>query len=272
MRKRALVFMLVLAVIFCSCTQDRMNEKENEDSIGGTEGFMDSTQTDTDDDVSTGITFYDEEINGMKSYLVKTCDSKEDINWSEIPAAKIDEYRWVEGYEPEAYAQLVYVRGEGFICKMTCIESSPKATYKEQNDPVCLDSCLEFFAIFDGGDKYVNIEANSIGTQYLAIGKNRESRMDNIHRRMKDFPITTAAEVGDTSWSLMITVPLRALEYLYPGVSDDTYKSGFTFRGNFFKTGSAEITGAEHYGMWNPSMTENPDFHQPDYFGILVME
>ena len=49
------------------------------------------------------------------------------------------------------------------------------------------------------------------------------------------------------------------------------YINGANDRG-FYKTGGADITGNEHYGMWNEVGTENPDFHRPEYFGKFIIE
>jgi len=42
---------------------------------------------------------------------------------------------------------------------------------------------------------------------------------------------------------------------------------GKTFRANFYKCG--DMLTVPHYVTWNPVGTENPDYHQPKYFGLL---
>ena len=38
-------------------------------------------------------------------------------------------------------------------------------------------------------------------------------------------------------------------------------------RANFYKCG--DNTTKKHYLTWNPVKTKNPDFHRPEYFGLL---
>jgi hypothetical protein len=42
---------------------------------------------------------------------------------------------------------------------------------------------------------------------------------------------------------------------------------GKTFTANFYKCGD-KLT-QPHYLTWNPVGTRNPDYHQPEYFGVL---
>jgi len=42
---------------------------------------------------------------------------------------------------------------------------------------------------------------------------------------------------------------------------------GKIFRANFYKCGD-KLT-VPHYVTWNPVGTENPDYHQPEHFGLL---
>ncbi len=211
-----------------------------------------------------------EDEEEMKTYTVKTFESKDAIDWDAVPGAKVNNYRWVECREFDTTAKLVYVKGFGFVCKMTCLESNPVATYTVNDDPVCLDSCMEFFACY-AGDGYLNIEANSIGTTCIQFGESRANRV-SLRRRFKE-PFVVTPEVKADEWSLTMEIPLDKLRSLYgEHVTDELFVSGYSFTGNFYKTGGAVETGNEHYGMWNVVGTENPDFHQPPYFGTFVIE
>lgn len=206
---------------------------------------------------------------GKNVYRVTRVAKKADIEWSSVPKASIDKYSWVKCKEYEAYAQLVFAEDFGFVCRMTCVESDPAATYTKFNDPVCLDSCMEFFVIFEGS-KYLNLEANSIGTKCMGFGPNRNTR-HNVGNRLKG-GFAAIPEVGEDVWTLTYELPIDEIRIFYPNVTAETFAPGYQFSGNFYKTGGKEITGNEHYGMWNEVKTENPDFHQPKHFGIFIME
>lgn len=211
----------------------------------------------------------------MKKYIVKSFPqgvSAAEIDWSRIPVARIDTYQWLDGYTPEAAAQLVYVAGTGFILRMTCAEKDPLRRFRQYNDPVYTDSCLEFFADYTGAGAYVNMEMNACGTLLSCIGEGRGHRTpikDVCHGAI--FPLTSRIDAD--RWTVTATVSLPMLADLYgtdEGALSKTFVSGYTFRGNFYKCG--DDTAIPHYGMWNPVGTEDPDFHRPEFFGELMLE
>lgn len=200
-----------------------------------------------------------------------------EVRWDFIPTAQISAYRWLDnGYHPHAEAQLTYLPAYGFLLRMTCREQEPRAVYRQYNDPVYTDSCLEFFAawadgISIGGDRrdtrYMNMEMNANGALLSAIGTGRELRVPVRTVTGGDIP-QVEATVCPQDWSVTALIPLRVLERLY-GISAETFKPGYRFHGNFYKCG--DETPQPHYGMWSPVLTEKPDFHRPEYFGELVM-
>ena len=206
----------------------------------------------------------------MKKYIVKKfpagTDGKE-INWNVIPVARIDTYQWLDGYTPEATAQLVYVEGEGFILHMTCAEKEPLRRYRQYNEPVYTDSCLEFFCDWLGDGRYVNMEMNALGTLLSCIGPDRHDRTPIADLSDGEF-FPVKGEVSDGIWSVTAEIPLSLLCKIL-GVDSLPFGHGYTFRGNFYKCG--DETPIPHYGMWSPVGTEKPDFHRPEYFGDFIM-
>ena len=221
---------------------------------GTTPGTAAVSETETAAPAETsGIIFSDEVDGEMNVYRIKTFESRDAVDFDSVPAAKIDCYKWVDCKEYDAWAKLVYVRDWGFLCQMTCLEEDPVATYEKPDDPVCLDS--------------------SKGVCCTQIGPSREKRIPAF-RKLGGYEnlFEVNPVVEDDRWSLTMEIPLEKLQKLYRDISADTFVSGYTFTGNFYKTGGRDITGNEHYGMWNEVMTETPDFHQPAYFGKFIME
>ena len=207
----------------------------------------------------------------MKKYIVKQfpahTDSKE-INWNVIPVARIDTYKWLDGYTPEAAAQLVYVEGEKFILRMTCAEKNPLCRYHEYNEPVYTDSCLEFFCDWLGDGRYINMEMNAGGTLLSCVGPDRHTRTPITDLSGGEiFPIK--GKVKDGQWQVTAEIPSSLLCKIL-SVESLPFESGYAFRGNFYKCG--DETAVPHYGMWNPVETERADFHRPEYFGTLVIQ
>lgn len=207
----------------------------------------------------------------MKEYKIRRFATKDELlaHIAEIPAAEIDTYGWTNGKEYKATARLALSEDYGFVCKMECEESAPAAVCTEENGPVCLDSCMEFFVSFDG-KSYLNLETNAIGTKCMGFGPGRHNRI-RVNTRIPG-GFTATPEVGDSKWSVTYEVSFDEIALFYPELSAATFVPGYEFTGNFYKTGSADITGSEHYGMWSECLTENPDFHRPEYFGKLIME
>ena len=201
-----------------------------------------------------------------ETYQIRRVDHTPD--WNEIPKAAISNYRWREGYTPEAYGQVVLLDKVGFLVRMSCKEENPKATYVNENDPVCKDSCLEFFANFNpsGSESgYMNCEANALGTLLCGIGPQRAGRQKlaalNIPR-----PEIRPFKEGEF-WGYELLIPFSLLQTIY---GPQEWKSGSVIMGNFYKCG--DETAVEHYGMWNAVEWEKPDFHRPEQFGTLVLD
>ena len=207
----------------------------------------------------------------MKKYIVKRFPqgtAEGSIDWKVIPVAHIDTYKWLDGYTPEAAAQLVYVEEEGFILRMTCAEGDPKAVYRNYNEPVYTDSCMEFFCDWLGDGRYINMEINALGTLLSCIGEGRGNRTPVADLSSGEiFPVK--GEVGNETWSVTAEIPTALLCKIL-GVDAISFGHGYAFRGNFYKCG--DETAVPHYGMWNPVDTEKPDFHRPEFFGTLVIE
>ena len=196
-------------------------------------------------------------------YVVPIVDGED---FESAPKASISVYRWEKGYAPEAYAQLIRLRGLGFCLRMVAKETNPKAVYTFYNQPVYLDSCLEFFVNFNPAQPcYMNFEMNANGAFLAAIRTDRKHKTP-IHERISDLP-PVKAKIEKDSWSVTVFFSDRFIGELF---GKDTFRPGDTFTGNFYKCG--DETPQPHYGMWSPVETETPDFHQPSYFGTFRLE
>ena len=115
----------------------------------------------------------------MKEYKIKMMDHAPMCCkcWSRIEKTMIDECVWMDNYKPVCYAQVCYVKGDGFYARLTCEETNPKAVHEGFFSDVYKDSCLEMFAKWDdASDKYINIEMNSKGASLIALGADRHER------------------------------------------------------------------------------------------------
>jgi hypothetical protein len=179
------------------------------------------------------------------------------------------EVNWKKfAYKPDVAFSLGYTDNE-ILIKYYIAENWFKAEKTETNQMVYEDSCVEFFVSPDDSGIYYNFEFNGIGTCLMGSGKDRYSdRKANTEVVSKIRRITSVGtkpvseKEGKFSWTITIAIPFRVFFN-----HEITGLKGKTFRANFYKCGD-KLT-VPHYLTWNPVLTEKPDFHRPEYFGLL---
>ncbi|MBR5968823.1 MAG: hypothetical protein IK016_00605 [Lachnospiraceae bacterium] len=183
----------------------------------------------------------------------------EEIEWDAVPKAEIRLTPWAA--HPlcyPAYAQLA-VAADALHVRLFAEEAQPLSRVTEDNAPVHLDSCLEFFIEPEPGKGYWNFEANPAGAFKAAFGEGRGNRT----RLQTDVPYRSffriETEQDGTGWGIRYAVPLTLLfpEGTCPAEA----------RCNFYKCG--DETATPHFQCWNHIATPAPDFHRPEYFGTL---
>ena len=180
----------------------------------------------------------------------------ETVNWESFP------------YKPEVRFNIAWGDNEIYI-KYYVRESHVKAEKSHTNEMVCEDSCVEFFVSPSDDGLYYNLEFNPIGTALMGSGHGRHdsvradaSVVEGIRRltTMGDKPFAEIS--GDISWSLTVAIPLGT--FFHHKVDS---LAGKSFRANFYKCG--DKLSNPHFVTWSPVGTEKPDYHRPEFFGIL---
>jgi hypothetical protein len=171
-------------------------------------------------------------------------------------------------YKPEVMFSIGYSDREIFL-KYYVTEDYFKAEKTETNQMVCEDSCVEFFVSPENDGIYYNLEFNGIGTILLGTGTGRADSkraspeiISKIRRMTSVGGKPVKEQKGRYEWSITIAVPYEV--FFHHSIKD---LKGRTFRANFYKCG--DMLSVPHYVTWNPVGTENPDYHQPLYFGTL---
>jgi len=173
-------------------------------------------------------------------------------------------YPWApEGYTPDTVYELG-MNENGFTMHITTPESDPLREKTEHQQTVCLDSCVEWFVNFDPehNDRYFNFEVNANGIMSVCFRKDRYDKTPLTVEDIKSLGIRTVLNADN--WEVFYTVPFSLIEKYIPGY---TYREGMKIRTNFYKCGGE----VPHYGIWNPTGTEKPDFHLPQYFGEVTV-
>jgi len=144
-----------------------------------------------------------------------------------------------------------------------------KANYRQTNDPVYKDSCVEFFIGFDEDGTYYNFEFNAIGTTLVGYGTpgNRGHLPVTLINNIKS--LASSKTISDSAlpfeWELSLAIPFS----LFYKHSISTLK-GTTCKANFYKCG--DDLPEPHFLCWNNINADKPNFHLPQYFGTLIFE
>lgn len=191
--------------------------------------------------------------------------------WQDVPAASIDVRPWEAGGPlPPAEAKVVFA-GDRFLVQLKSWEQNLAVATHTHNGVVWLDSCIEFFLnpAPDRDHRYLNFEVNAEGVMLLGLGDGRHDRelldFDPAMFEIRaDVPALGAAAWQKPFYSMEFAIPVAFLESIYGPLA---LGAGSLMAGNFQKCG--EHTANPHYGCWNPIGSAQPDFHRPEFFGIL---
>jgi hypothetical protein len=171
-------------------------------------------------------------------------------------------------YKPEVSVAIAYGDEEIYL-KYYVKEDYFKAEMTETNQMVCEDSCVEFFVSPADDGIYYNLEFNGIGTCLAGSGTGRaDSTRINPELVSKIRGLSSAGSTpvperrGEFSWTLTAAIPAEL--FFRHKIGD---LKGKTFRANFYKCG--DKLSVPHYVTWNPVGTPEPDYHRPEYFGML---
>jgi hypothetical protein len=152
-----------------------------------------------------------------------------------------------------------------------------RAAPRAYQDPVCEDSCVEFF-FTPGTDVeagYFNLEMNCGGARLFKHQRGRGNDVQPVSeedaRRIEIYhslPEIVDPEIAEpVAWEVAYRLPVDILR-AYAAVQ--TPAPGVSWRGNLYKCGDA--TSQPHWLAWAPVNVAQPDFHRPEYFGTLVFE
>ncbi len=184
-----------------------------------------------------------------------------------LQAVELTEVAWADyPYKPLVEVKIAYTM-DSILLEFAVKEKHVKAEYRNTNDPVYKDSCVEFFLSFDGS-KYYNLEFNCLGTGLIGYG-------DAVKDKRRPLPKSTVEKVrtystihaksredGDTAWHLLLDIPF----VIFYDHAIDTLV-GTTCTGNFYKCGD-ELPDP-HFVSWNRVDHPFPNFHLPQFFGEL---
>jgi hypothetical protein len=151
------------------------------------------------------------------------------------------------------------------LLKYYVLEAETLARFKQPNDPVYRDSCVEFFIAFDN-DGYYNLEFNSLGTCLGGYGKERgksQVQPAALLRTIETYLQKTQNDGQLSAWSLTLEIPVSVFSF-----DPVTSLHGKKCRVNFYKCG--DDLEKPQFLAWSNIEWPEPNFHLPQFFGEAV--
>jgi len=149
-----------------------------------------------------------------------------------------------------------------------------RAAATEIHGEVWKDSCVEFFfAPYSAeGDSYLNLEVNCCGVPLMQHhdGPRRGTHFLDVEQCRKiELAASMQGPIGEEitepiTWTLEYRLPFEIVA-AYPEFEKPA--AGVCWRANFYKC--ADDSSHPHWVAWSPIERQQPDFHRPDYFGLL---
>lgn len=198
--------------------------------------------------------------------ILKTSEKKIGIDspeWEKAEVARVTLKNWNEDmYCPYTEAR-VLTNDEGLFVKFETDETELIYDYKNLNEDVFKDSCVEFFFKPDPENpNYFNFEINAIGTPLIGFGTGRSPL--RVRLDIPDISIfEIETEFKEQGFILKYFIP-------YSFLLSYVDKIGDYFLGNFQKC--KEKGDNPHYITYYPINTPKPNFHYPESFDKILIE
>jgi hypothetical protein len=197
--------------------------------------------------------------------------------WENIRPVDITNYMGtVPGFRPAVQAKMMY-NDENLYVVFRVKDRYIRCIAKDHNGPVWEDSCVEFFFSPDTNlpERYFNLEINCGGTplMHYNLFQEKETRILAV----EDIKMAEIAHSLPQLIDPEITEPVTwTIEYRIPFTLLEKYSTvtrpgpGINWRANFYKI--AENNSNPHYITWSVVDNLKPDFHLPQFFGLLKFQ
>lgn len=177
------------------------------------------------------------------------------------------------GFLPAVQAKMMY-DDENLYIIFLVKDRYVRCITKDFNGPVWEDACVEFFFSPDTNfpERYFNLEINCGGTplmhynvipgEEITILEINDIEMIEIAHSL---PQIIDPEISEpVTWTIEYRIPLVLLEK-YSKITHP--EPGINWKANFYKI--AENSSNPHYLTWSVVDNYKPDFHLPQFFGLL---
>ena len=197
--------------------------------------------------------------------------------WNDFPVESIQHHMGNRpGHFPKTEVKAAY-DNTGVFVMFRVEDKYVRAVAEADQDEVYRDSCVEFFFCPgpDLSEGYFNLEMNCGGTMLFhfqtrpradrtIIQESDCLRIDRLH----SLPRIVEPEIKEpVTWTVAYRIPVALLEKYRKVVRP---APGAVWQVNFYKC--ADNTSHPHWLTWAPVDSPKPDFHRPQYFGLLKFQ
>ena len=182
----------------------------------------------------------------------------------------------VSPFKPTVEAKMIYDTDNVYVI-FRVKDRFVKSTVTEYNGNVSGDSCVEFFFAPNSDEplKYFNLEINAGGTpliyyiskpwtEFFKLEAPEIKQIEIAH----SLPSVVDPEITEpVTWTIEYRIPLSMLKK-FSNVTNPA--PGVIWKANFYKTGSR--TSNPNYLTWNFVDNPKPNFHLPQFFGVLKFQ
>ena len=201
-----------------------------------------------------------------------------DANWNkphyeEVVPLDIDNFMGNRPkFFPRAQAKVLY-NNENIFVIFKVVDRYVRAIETNYCGKVWEDSCVEFFFSPGTNEGYFNIEVNCIGTvlfKHQSVPHENVQAIELTDFKKMEFAHTLPKKIIEPEreeqikWIMEYKLPINILEK-YSLIKKP--EPGVKWFCNFYKC--SENNSNPHWLTWAPIENEKPDFHKPEYFGIL---
>jgi len=199
--------------------------------------------------------------------------------WALANVLEIDDFPWYKGGAMQATDVRLLYTDSALYVQFICQDKHISAKNTEFNGPVCLDSCVEFFATIEPQKRpdYFNLEINCCGQFHMGFGPERKGRTLMPVEMSGRIKVVTSIDGDskeesalDEGWWAAVEIPFDLIGE-FASIKNPGTKvapaTGAKWKANFYRCGGKTD---DQYGVWNEFDWPQPDFHRPEFFGELV--
>lgn len=194
--------------------------------------------------------------------------------WRSVKQVHLSNYMGqIPSFRPDVHVKMMYDKDNIYVI-FRVSDRFVRSVIEEYNGPVSTDACVEFFFSPDINfpERYFNLEINAGGIPLMAyhVYQQKEYQKFSVEDLKKieiahSLPGKVDPEIlTPIVWTIEYRLPFSVLKK-YGSVINP--KAGEIWKANFYKTASKGSN--PHYLTWSYVDNLEPQFHLPQFFGVI---